>query len=68
MTESERIRNVTALGYTEREARFMCRAALHGGYFVRRQYLTYSQCERGRTDTALIGKATAAHPPETNGV
>jgi hypothetical protein len=60
MTEAERITNLTVFGYTEREARFMCRAALHSGYFVRRQFLTFSQCERGRADYALTAKATAA--------
>jgi len=28
--------------------------------FVRRQYLTFADCERGRTDTALTDKALSA--------
>jgi hypothetical protein len=60
MTESERIRRVSSLGYTEREAEFLCRAALHAGYFVRRQFLMFAERERGRADTALTDKAIAA--------
>src|SRR4051794_6269137 len=60
MTEVERIRNVAALGYTEREAQFLCRAALNGGYFVRRQFLTFTDCERGKIDTVLTEKALNA--------
>jgi hypothetical protein len=60
MTHMQRMRDIQALGYTEREADFLCQAALHSGYFVRRQYLEFSGCERGRADTALIEKASAA--------
>ncbi len=60
MTHMQRIRDIQALGYTEREAGFLCQAALQSGYFVRRQYLECSGCERGRADTALIEKAIAA--------
>jgi hypothetical protein len=60
MTESQRIGNIMGLGYTEREATFLCRAALHGGYFVRRQFLTFADCERGKVDTVLTDKALNA--------
>ncbi len=61
MTESQRVENIVRLGYTEREATFLCRAALHGGYFVRRQFLTFADCERGKVDTVLTEKALNAH-------
>ncbi len=38
MSSAERIAALKGLGYTEREAAFLCLAALHGGYFLRRQY------------------------------
>jgi hypothetical protein len=38
MTLQERADRVRELGYTEREARFVAIAALHSGYFLRRQF------------------------------
>ena len=37
-TGDERIARLEELGYTEREAAFLVLAALHSGYFLRRQY------------------------------
>ena len=59
MTNSERIEALTALGYTEREAAFLCLAALHGGYFLRRQYCDFIGKEPGGTAAALIEKLLA---------
>ena len=56
MTNQERITNVRALGYTEREAEFLCLAALHSGYFVRRQYLAFAGQTWGKTDATLAEK------------
>jgi hypothetical protein len=62
MTNQERICNLKALGYTDREAEFLCLAALHSGYFVRRQFLGFAGRERGKLDAKLAEKAvTAGH-------
>jgi hypothetical protein len=42
MTDAERINALQALGYNEREAAFLCLAALHSGYFLRRQYHSFA--------------------------
>ena len=49
MTNAERIQALQRLGYTEREAAFLCLAALHGGYFLRRQYAQFLGREDGGT-------------------
>jgi hypothetical protein len=57
MTNEERIAALQKLGYTEREAAFLCLAALHGGYFLRRQYNTFLQQRPGGNADRLIEKA-----------
>jgi hypothetical protein len=57
MTHDERISNLKMFGYTERESEFLCRAALHSGYFVRRQFLTFANGTWGKLDTSLADKA-----------
>jgi hypothetical protein len=57
MTDEERIAAIQKFGYTEREAEFLCLAALHGGYFLRRQYNTFHQQRPGGTADRLIEKA-----------
>jgi hypothetical protein len=47
------------LGYTDREAAFLRLAALHSGYFTRRQYLQFVGKSAGGTAAALIEKAVA---------
>jgi hypothetical protein len=59
LTPSERIQALERFGYTEREARFLCLAALHGGYFLRRQYGEFLQKAVGGTAAALIEKVLA---------
>jgi len=54
MTSDERIQALEELGYTHREAAFLCLAALHSGFFLRRQYLHFVESDRGRTDDQLI--------------
>lgn len=56
MTGSERIAALESLGYTSREAAFLCIAALHGGYFLRRQYCGFIGKETGGTVNALVEK------------
>jgi hypothetical protein len=48
MTPAERIANVQRLGYAQAEAEFLSLVALHGGYFVRRQFDAWIGVERGK--------------------
>lgn len=59
MTHQERIANLKMLGYTEREAEFLCLAALHSGYFLRRQFLFFIGKSRGQLDSNFIDKIVA---------
>ena len=52
----ERTPAIQSFGYTEREAAFLCLAALHGGYFLRRQYNAFLECHRGGNADRLIEK------------
>jgi hypothetical protein len=56
MTEHERIENLKKFGYTDREAAFVALAALHSGYFVRRQYCSFISAGKGWVDEALTSK------------
>jgi hypothetical protein len=56
MTQAERIAGLRRLGYGESEAGFLCLAALHGGYFLRRQYAEFLGREDGGTVTQLMQK------------
>jgi hypothetical protein len=56
MTEHERIENLKKLGYSDREAAFVALAALHSGYFVRRQYCSFISAGKGWVDEALTSK------------
>jgi hypothetical protein len=60
VTNEERISNLKKLGYTEREADFLCFAALHSGYFVRRQFLGFTERDRGKLDAKLADKTVRA--------
>jgi hypothetical protein len=57
MTNEERIGAVQDLGYNEREASFLILAALHGGYFLRRQYAAFCGHEPRGSAECLIEKA-----------
>jgi hypothetical protein len=59
MTHSERQAALERLGYTPREAQFLCLAALHGGYFLRRQYALFVGRVDGGIVTQLIEKTLA---------
>jgi hypothetical protein len=59
MTNRERVTALDNLGYTEREAAFLCLAALHGGYFLRRQFCGFIGKEIGGTAAALVEKLLA---------
>ena len=55
-TASERIAALQSFGYTERESAFLVVAALHGGYFLRRQYCSAIGNQSGGNAAALIDK------------
>jgi hypothetical protein len=56
MTTPERIVALQTFGYTSEEARFLCIAALHSGYFLRRQFLAFVQGTKGWKDVVLLNK------------
>ena len=58
MTDSDRVSSLRTLGYTDREAEFLTLVALHGGYFLRRQYQTFAGY-RGKVEESLLGRSTA---------
>ena len=53
--------SLQALGYTQREAYFLELAALHSGYFVRRQFNAFLGQPRGRAAADLIQKLVRRH-------
>ena len=58
-TGDERIARLEELGYTEREAAFLVLAALHSGYFLRRQYQEFLGTRSGYADATLAEKVVA---------
>src|ERR1039457_3697106 len=56
LTNQERIQALQRLGYAARESAFLCPAALHGGYFLRRQYSQFLSQSPGGSAAALIEK------------
>ena len=60
MTNDERSDALRRFGYTEKEARFLCLAGLHGGYFLRRQFAEFIGNSSGGTPASLIEKLLAA--------
>lgn len=59
LSNTERIAALERSGYSEREARFLCLAGLHSGYFLRRQYCSFLGKAVGGTAAALIEKLLA---------
>ena len=55
-SQDQQIQALRRLGYTDREAAFLGLVALHGGFFVRRQYCQFIDREAGGTAVALIEK------------
>jgi hypothetical protein len=56
LTHAERIAALKKFDYDPQEAQFLCIAALHSGYFLRRQFLAFRRRSRGWRDSALIEK------------
>jgi len=59
MTLAQQTHAIEKFGYTEAEARFLRLVALHGGYFVRRQFLHSANCELGKRAQDFIDKIIA---------
>lgn len=57
MNQGKRTEALRNLGYTEREASFLVLAALHSGYFMRRQYQAFADGLRGGYENRLVRKA-----------
>jgi len=55
----DRIIRVQELGYNEEESRFLGVAALHSGYFLRRQFLSFTGASKGSKDVAFLEKLSA---------
>jgi len=55
------IQALQALGYGEREARFLYVVAAHSGYFLRRQYETFAGLRRGASGSRFLRRALAAN-------
>ena len=77
MTDRERVRALQRFGYAEPEGAFLSLAALHSGYFLRRQYTRFlgakdsgkvnqlgrkAPCQEGRQDFDLASELTALSP------
>src|SRR5882672_5050839 len=59
MMDSERTLALRRLGYTEPEAAFLCIAALHSGYYLRRQYAAFLGGHDGGKNNKLVQRALA---------
>src|ERR1700682_2336048 len=59
LIHEERQRALRHFGYTDREVGFLCMAALHGGYFLKRQYDQFVGRPDADTATQLIEKTLA---------
>ena len=61
MTLEERFARVRELGYTAREARFLTLAALHSGYFLRRQFTQAMGVGSGKVAATFTAKLVRLH-------
>src|SRR5437660_9369780 len=59
LSDSQRVQALERFGYTETEAAFLCLAALHSGYFLRRQYARFLGTKDGGSVSQLIERALA---------
>jgi hypothetical protein len=59
MSDLERSRGLAYFGYTARQAHFLTLVALHGGYFLRRQYVQFTGGGHGLAAVRFLAKAAA---------
>jgi hypothetical protein len=57
--KNDPIHHLMLMGYSEREAAFLCLAGLQSGFFLRRQYAQFAGRRMGWADTALVEKLIA---------
>jgi hypothetical protein len=57
--DAERVRALEGLGYTLRQAAFLVRVALHGGYFLRRHYVAFTGASHGQATVRFLAQAIA---------
>jgi hypothetical protein len=55
----DRCQALEMLGYTARQAQFLVRVALHGGYFLRRQYVTFTGTAHGQATVRFLARCVA---------
>lgn len=61
-TDPDRSRVLEGFGYTARQAQFLLLVALHGGYFLRRQYVAFTGSAHGQAAVRFLTSAvTRAH-------
>jgi len=56
-TNNDQLAPLRAFGYTEVEARFLCLAAAHSGYFTARQFLRFTGAKSGKRSARFVQKA-----------
>lgn len=61
MTTDSPTTALTRFGYTPRQAAFLALVALHGGFFLRRQYVTFRGAADGTRLTDLLKRAVQRH-------
>ena len=61
MTFDDRVRAVQTFGCSPRQARFLALVALHGGYYVRRQYLTATGTRNGKNAQRFLDQLVTHH-------
>jgi len=59
MPDVDRGRALEGFGYTARQAHFLTLAALHGGYFLRRQYVAFTGVAHGQATVRFIAHTVA---------
>jgi len=61
MTSDPRVTALMSFGYTPNQAAFLALVALHGGYFLRRQYVAFLGCIDGAVVSELIMRLLERH-------
>jgi len=59
MADVDRSRVLEGFGYTARQAHFLALVALHGGYFLRRQYVAFTGAAHGQAAVRFIAHTVA---------
>jgi hypothetical protein len=59
LLDDDPVHNLMLMGYSEREADFLCLAGLQSGFFLRRQYCQFTGIRGGRVDAELVEKLLA---------